>query len=73
MQRVAVVADHAKAELADDGNLVHGDLRQVDDQRWLGDTAPCLADDLLVTRAAQENDTIRTRLIGNDGEAFGRP
>lgn len=73
MERITIVADHAEAELAEQGNLVHGDLGEIDDHRRLGDAALCLADDLRVTGAAEENDALGDRLIRDDRKAFSRP
>src|SRR5216684_404374 len=70
MERITVVADHAEAELAEQGNLVHGDLGEIDDHCRLGDAALSLADDLRVTGAAQENDALGDRLIRDDRKAF---
>ena len=73
MERITIMANHGKAELAHDGDLVHGDLGEIDDECRLGDIRARLADDPLVGSPAQDHDAFRRRLVGDDREVFGRP
>src|SRR2546421_9383404 len=73
MQRVSVVPDDRQAELADRGHLFDREFPEVDDTRRLDNAGPGFSYRPRVAGAAEQDDSLRRRLVGHDREALGRP
>src|SRR5947209_6157290 len=73
VERIAIVPDDAKAELAEHGHLVRRHVSELERKGGLGDAGPRLADGLLIAGSTQDHDAFRRRLVGHHGKAFRRP